>query len=111
MTGNRQSFGEKIGYVATTRNKEDAKLMLAYAVAYPVEAHVQRLRHLKVDAVVGQAYGDLVVAENWCGRLGVAHIVKDLPLVGGDASGGKDTGVFGLSHKGTDHGDASAGGG
>ena len=39
--------------------------------------------------------------------MGVAHIVKNLPLVGGDAGGGKDSGVFGFGHEGTDNGDAS----
>ena len=74
MTGDGQRFCEKIRDVAKTWNEDDAKLMLADAVPQPVKAHVQRLRHLDVDAVVGQAYGDLVVAEDWCGRLGVAHI-------------------------------------
>ena len=108
MTGDGQSFREKIGYVSTTRNKEDAKLMLAYAVPYPVEAHVQRLRHLEIDAVVGQAYGDFVVTENWCGRLGVAHIGQDLALVCGDAGRGKDSGVFRFGHEGADDGDTGA---
>lgn len=111
MASDGQSLREEICDVTTTLHKDDAKLMLANAVPKPVKAHVQRLRHLDVDAVVGEAYGYLVIAEYWCRRLGVAHVMKDLPLVGGDASGGKDTGVFGLSHKGTDNGDASAVGG
>ena len=74
MASDGQSFRKEICDVATTLNKDDTKLMLANAVPKPVKAHVQRLRHLDVDAVVGQAYGDLVVAEDWCGRLGVAHI-------------------------------------
>ena len=108
MASDGQSLREEIGDVTTTLHKDDAKLMLANAVPKPVKAHVQRLRHLYVDAVVGKADGDLIIAEYWCRRLGVAHIMKDLPLVGGDASGGKDSGVFCLSHKGTDNGDASA---
>ena len=111
MTSDGQSLREEICDVTTTLNKDDAKLMLANAVPKPVKAHVQRLRHLDVDAVVGKADGDLVIAEYWCRRLGVAHIVKNLPLVGGDAGGGKDSGVFGFGHEGTDNGDASAVGG
>ena len=102
MTSDGQSFREEIGNVLKTWNEEDVELMLSDAVPQPVKTHVQRLRHLDIDAVVGEANGNLVVAEDRCRRLGVAHVLKYLPLVGGDASGGKDTGVFGLSHKGTD---------
>ncbi len=108
MTSDGQSFCEKIRDAAKTWNEEDAELMLADAVPKPVKAHVhvQRLRHLNVDAVVGKADGGLVVAEDWCGRLGVAHVCKDLPLIGCDASGGKDSGVLGFGNEGTDDGDA-----
>ena len=106
MTIDGQSFREEICDVAKTWNKEDAELMLADAVPKPVKAHVQRLRHLDVDAVVGKADGDLVVAEDWCRRLGVAHVCEDLPLIGCDASCGKDSGVLGFGNEGTDDGDA-----
>ena len=40
--------------------------------------------------------------------MGVAHICENLPLVGGDAGGGKGFGVLGLSNEGACDGDTGA---
>ena len=41
----------------------------------------------------------------------MAHVSQDLPLVGGDASGGKGAGLLRLRHEGADDGNAGAVGG
>ncbi len=108
MTSDGQSFREEICDVFETRNKDDAELVLLHVIPQPMKLHIKRFRHLQVDAVVGEAYGNLVVAEDRCRRLGVAHIGENLPLVGGDAGGGKGSGVLGLSNEGAYDGDTGA---
>ncbi len=108
MAGDGQSFCKKIRDVAETGNKEDAELMLSDAVPDPVKTHIQRLRHLDVDAVAGKVYGHLVVTEDWCWRLRVSHVVKYLTLVRRDSSGGEDPGVLGFGDERTDDGDTGA---
>ena len=111
MTSDGQSFREEIRDVFQAWNKDDAELVLLHAIPQPMKAHIERFRHLQVDAVVGEAYGNLIVAEDRCRRLGVAHISENLPLVGGDAGGGKDSGVLCFGNEGTDDGDAGTVGG
>ncbi len=92
MVGDRQSFGKKSAM--ETGNEEDAEMVLANAVPKPVKTHVQRLGHLEIDAVVGEAYGDLVITKYRGRRLGVAHVFQYFALVRGDASSSEDSGVL-----------------
>ena len=111
MTSDGQSFREEIRDVFETRNKKDAELVLLDAIPQPMKSHIKRFGHLQVDAVIGKAYGNLVIAEDRCRRLGVAHIAENLPLVGGDAGGGKGSGVLGFGNEGAYYGDTGAVGG
>ncbi len=108
MAGDRQSFGEKIRDVAETGNEEDAEMVLANAVPKPVKTHVQRLGHLEIDAVVGEAYGDLVITKYRGWRLGVAHVFQYFALVRGDASRSEDSGVLSFGDEGADDGNTGA---
>ena len=71
-----------------------------------MEAHVQRLRHLEVDGIGRETDGDFVVAEEWCWRLGMTHVLQDLAFVGGDAAGGEESSILGLCYKRADDRDA-----
>jgi hypothetical protein len=108
MTGDGQSFREEICDVLKTRYKDDAELVLLHAIPQPMKSHIKRFGHLQIDAVIGEAYGNLVVAEDRCRRLGVSHILENLPLVGGDAGGSKGSGVLSLSNEGAYYGDTGA---
>ena len=94
MTEDGQSFGEKVGNVYGPRNEEHAELSLLNPVSQPMEAHVERFRHLQRDAAIGQTDSDFVVAKYWRRRLRVSHVVKYLSLVRRDARGGESAGVL-----------------
>jgi hypothetical protein len=82
MAGDGQSFGKEIcTNVDFSRHEDDAKVSLPHAAPQPIEAHVQRLRHLEVDGIGRETDGDFVVAEEWCWRFGVTHILQDLALL------------------------------
>ena len=49
--------------------------------------------------------GDVVVAQEWCWRLGVTHVLQDLAFVGGNACGGEESSVLGLLDRGAHHWD------
>jgi hypothetical protein len=102
MVGDGQSFGKQICNVHLSRHEDDSKVSLPHAVPQPMEAHVQRLRHLEVDSIGRETNGDIVVAEEWCWRLGVTHVLQDLAFVGGDAAGGEESSVLGLCYKRAD---------
>jgi hypothetical protein len=56
MTGDGQSLCEKIGDVDGTRDEDNAELVLLHAIPQPVKSHIERFRHLQVDAVGGESY-------------------------------------------------------
>ncbi len=67
-----------------------------------VKSHVQRFGHFLIDAVIGEAYGNLVIAKDRGRRLRVTHVAEDFSLVGRDAAGGEKSAVFRLGNEGTD---------
>ena len=102
MAGDRQSFGKKICSVAKARHEDDSEVSLPHTVSQPMEAHVKRLRHLESDGVGCETDGDFVIAQEWCWRLGVTHVLQDLAFVGGNACGGEESSVLGLCYKRAD---------
>ena len=56
------------------RNIRDSKLRLSDAITDPMEAHVDGLGPLLLDAVGGNADGARVVAHDDGGSLGIAHV-------------------------------------
>ena len=106
MTEDGQSFGEKVGNVYGPRNEEHAELSLLNPVSQPMEAHVERFRHLQRDAAIGQTDSDFVVAKYWRRRLRVSHVVKYLSLVRRDARGGESAGVLCFGDERADNRDA-----
>ena len=103
MTGDWEGFREEIRNVEDARNMDDPKLALPNAITQPVKTHIQRLRHLGLDSVVGNADSNFVVAVDRRWGLRVAEVVKDFALLGGDAGGGENTAVFRLRHEGADY--------
>ena len=69
-------LGEVVGFVETAFFPMNKELPLAYAVANPVEAHVDGFRALLFDSVVGDAGGGTVVGLDWCRWLGVAEFLE-----------------------------------
>ena len=55
---------EKIGEVVGALAPGDDELALANAIADPVETHVNGLRAVQFDCVIGHADGACIVAEN-----------------------------------------------
>ena len=104
----RQSFGEKISMVVDARDKRSAEVTLPDPIPDPMPAHVDRLRHFEVDAIGRETDSNLIVAEDRGRGLRVAKVGQDLPLVGGDAGGGKGAGILCLRHEGADDGYAGA---
>jgi hypothetical protein len=78
------------------------EVSLADVVPQLMKAHVEGLRYLQMYAVIGEADGDLVVAEDRSRRLGMAHVGQNLALVRGDSTGGEETAILSLCYKGTD---------
>ncbi len=65
------------------------------SVADPMVAPIDVARFVLFDGVVGKTGGGRVVGLNWSGRLGVAHVMKDLT---------EDEGFFEVDEKTTDLG-------
>ena len=61
-------------------------------------SHVDRLRHFGRDAAIGDADRTLIVAKNCRRWLGMTHVDVDEngALIGGDAGGGEEAGIFGF---------------
>ncbi len=102
MASFRQRLGGTVGNVAEARDKDDPEVVLADAVPQPMKTHVQGLRHFQVDAVIGKADGDFIVAEDWGWRLGMPHVGQNLALVCSDASIGEESTILGLCFKRAD---------
>ena len=64
-------LGVVVAQVSDTWLPVDEELTLACAIAYPINAHVNRLRSFLFDGVVGKAVGGRVVDLDWSGRLWV----------------------------------------
>jgi len=92
MAGDRQGLGEEVRVIADAGDEDGAKVSLSNPVPDPMPAHVDRLRHFEADAIGRETDSDLIVAEDWGRGLRVAHVGQNLPLVGGDAGGGKGAG-------------------
>ena len=106
MTNDGQGLSEEISNIAGPRNEDHAELSLLYPVSQPMEAHVERFRHLQRDAAIGQTDCDFVVAKYGRRRLRVPHIVEDLSLVRRDARGGESAGVLRFGDERADNWDA-----
>ena len=52
------------------------KWTLAYVVAYPIKAHVDRFRLFLLDGVVGKAVGGRVVDLDWRGNMWVPQFAE-----------------------------------
>ncbi len=100
---NRERLGKDIGNVPNVLDPELASL---YPVLKPVEAHVARLRHLRLDGFVGKAHGDFIVAMNRRGRLKVAKVGEHLSLLVCDLFSGKLAPVLRFLNGRAHHGDA-----
>ena len=111
VSGYGQGFREEVGVIFQTRNKRSAEVSLPNPIPDPMPAHVDRLRHFEVDAIGRETDSNLIVAEDRGRGLRVAKVGQDLPLVGGDAGGGKGAGILCLRHEGADYGYARAVGG
>ena len=111
MTGDGQGLGEEVGVIAPSRDEHGAEVSLSDSIPDPMPAHVDRLRHLEVDAVGRETDSNLIVAEDRGRGLRVAHVGQYLPLVGCDAGGGEGAGILCLRHEGADDRNAGAVGG
>ncbi len=69
-------------------DEQDAKVSLADPVPDPMQAHVGGLQHPLGDRVGRDANGHLVVAKQWGGRLGVAHVGQDFAFLCRNAGSG-----------------------
>ena len=67
-----QVLREKIGQVVGTFAPFNSELPLTYAIAYPVEAHIDGLRSVELHCAVGDADGARIVAKDRGGWLRVA---------------------------------------
>jgi hypothetical protein len=106
MTGNRGRLGEKVGDVAKAADEHDTKMSLANPVPDPMQAHVGGLGHPLRHRVGSNADGDLVVAEQRGGGLGVAHVDQDFSFLCRDAGSGVQASVLRLRDKGAHNRDA-----
>ena len=103
-----QGLGKEVSVIADAGDEHGAEVSLSDPIPDPMPAHVDRLRHLEVDAVGRETDSNLIVAEDRGRGLRVAKVGQDLPLVGGDAGGGKGAGILCLRHEGADDGYAGA---
>jgi hypothetical protein len=76
MMGGRVVFGKMVGFVETALFPAHKQCALAHAVANPTKAHVNGLRMLLFDPVIGDTSGSAVVTLDWCGRLGMTEFFK-----------------------------------
>ncbi len=88
MTGNRKRLDEKLRDVVQAADENDTKVSLADPVPDPMQARVGGLRHPLRHRVGSDVDGHLVVAEEWGGGLGVAHVVQDFAFLCRDAGSG-----------------------
>ncbi len=68
----------KVGDVAQAADEHDTKVSLVDPVPDPMQVHVVGLGHPLRHLVGSNADGHLVVAEQWGGGLGVAHVGQDV---------------------------------
>ncbi len=107
MPTHRQRLREEICHVPDAANVLYSELASSNSILEPMKAHVAGLGHLRVDGLVGQAHGDLIVAMNCRGGLGVPEVRQHLALEVRDLRGCKRAPVLGLLYGGTDDGNAS----
>ena len=72
MMSCRVMFSEIVRPVELSALPIDVKLVLANAVPYPVEAHVDGLGSFLLYCVIGDAGGRGVVGSDWGGGLGMS---------------------------------------
>ena len=60
-----------------------------------------------LDCPIGVTNGDLVVAMDFCGGLGVSKVGEDLTFLVGDFGSGKGASMFSLLYRGAHDGNAS----
>ena len=101
-----QSLREKIRDVVVARDMLDAELVALDPVLQPMKTHVDAFRQARRDRPIGQAHGDLVIAKEEGGGLGVAQVVQDGALDVGETSGSEEGGILSLLYGGTDYGDS-----
>ena len=69
-------LGKVVGLVECAAAPVDDKLPLSYAIAYPVEAHVDGFGAALLHGIVGDAGGGAIVGYDGRGRLGMAHFFE-----------------------------------
>ena len=99
----RQCLGENVCKVGAARNMSDGKLALAYAVAEPVETHVDCFGTALFACVVGEVNGKFVVAEDGRGGLCVAESDGDVADVDTLLTGFECGTVLGFGGGADDH--------
>jgi hypothetical protein len=107
VPGHRQRLREEICHVPDAANVLYPKLEPSNPILEPMKSHVAGLGHLRLDGLVGQTHGDLIVAMNSRGGLGVPEVRQHLALEVRDLRGCKRAPVLGLMYGGTDDGNAS----
>jgi hypothetical protein len=79
MMGRRMVFGEVVGLVQDAFAPIDVELLLAHAVADPVEAHVDGFGSLLLDSVIGDARRSAIIGLQGRWRLGMPEFFKGDP--------------------------------
>jgi hypothetical protein len=103
----RQRLREEISHAPDAANVLCSKLASSNPILEPMKAHVAGLGHLRLDGLVGQAHGDLIVTMNCRGGPEVPEVRQHLALEVRDLRGCKRAPVLGLLYGGTDDGNAS----
>jgi hypothetical protein len=93
-------FGEVVRMIVGASFPVDDELALSYAIADPVETHVDGFGLSLFDSVIGYSLGGAVVSLNGGGRLWVAQFSE------GNANG---AGIFGVVEEATKFGLGGAG--
>jgi hypothetical protein len=76
MMGCRMMLGKIVGMIGAAWFPMDLELFLAYAVAYPVKAHVHGLGAALLDGIVADTGSSAVIGHDGGFGLGVAHFGK-----------------------------------
>ena len=88
-------FGVVVGDIDVAGGPENVEVVLADAVADPVETHVHGATAFLFDRVVGNTGSTGIVGLHWCCWLGVPH---------GDENGAEHFGIFTVVKKCTEFG-------
>ena len=77
MVGRSEVFSVVVGEIGVAGCPEDVEVILAYAIAYPIETHIHGAGTFLFDGVISYAVGASVVCLDWCSGLRVPHGNKD----------------------------------